>query len=89
LPYHAVHLQQSLPRKLDLARRLALLEAALGNTHAATLNELDLVLVSVPGAGAVVGEVDAGEGVGAEVVVAGGCSEDLSVVVPNKQYIKK
>ena len=65
--------QQPLARELDLAGGLAGAEAALGDAQAAAVGELELVLVGVPGAGAVVREVDAGEGVGAEVVVAGCC----------------
>ena len=70
---HADCSKQALPRELDLARRLPLPEAALGDADAVPLGQLVLVLVGVPGAGAVVGEVDAGEGVGAEVLVAGSC----------------
>lgn len=67
-----VILQQPLARQLDLARGLAGLEATPGGAYAAALGELELFLVGIPGAGAVVREVDAGEGVGAEVVVADG-----------------
>lgn len=66
--------QQPLSRKLDLARSFAGLEAALGHADPLPLGQLDLVLVRVPGAGAVVREVDAGEGVGAEVLVATRCT---------------
>lgn len=62
--------QQALPRELDLARGLAGLEAALRDAHPLPLAELDLVLVRVPGARAVVREVHAREGVGAQVIVA-------------------
>ncbi|KAJ6440082.1 50S ribosomal protein L27 [Purpureocillium lavendulum] len=68
--HHHHRLQQSLARQLDLARGLAGLEAALGDADAAAVGELELVLVGGPGAGAVVREVDAGEGVGAERGVA-------------------
>ncbi|PWI70818.1 50S ribosomal protein L27 [Purpureocillium lilacinum] len=69
--------QQPLARELDLAGGLAGAEAALGDAQAAAVGELELVLVGVPGAGTVVREVDAGEGVGAEVYAVVGEGERL------------
>lgn len=63
-------LQEALPGELDLARRLAFTEPAAGDADALTVGQLELFLVRVPGAGAVVRETDAGEGIGAEVLVA-------------------
>lgn len=61
-------LQQPLPRQLDLLCKLAFLPPALTPADRNSLSELDLVFGSLPGAGAVVREVDAGQGAGAEVV---------------------
>lgn len=60
--------QQALAGQLDLARRFAGLEAAPGNTNTLSVCELEFVLVAWPCAGAVVREMYAGEGVGAEVI---------------------
>lgn len=73
IPPCLVGSEQTLARKLNLPRRLARPEPALGDARPLALCELKLVVVCVPRAGAVVREVDAGEGVGAEVPVAGGC----------------
>lgn len=62
--------QQALPREFYLACSLARLEAAFGKAQPLPLAELDLVLVRVPGARAVVREVHAREGVGAQILVA-------------------
>ena len=66
-------LQQALPGQLNLANGLALLEAALARTDGDPLSQLDLVFDGRKRAGAVVREVDTGERIGAEVVVAVGC----------------
>lgn len=72
--------QQPLPRQLDLPSRLAGLEPALRHANARALTQLELVLVTRPGAGAVVREMDAGKRVWAEVVGAIGCFS-LTLVV--------
>lgn len=66
-------LQQPLPRQLDLLRELAFLPPALAPADSNALSELNLVFCSLPSAGAVVREVDAGQGAGAEVVRALRC----------------
>lgn len=70
--------QQSLPRQLDLPSRLASLVTALGYTDSLPIRQLNLFFVGWPRAGAVMGEVDARERVGAEVVAAKGCCNWLS-----------
>lgn len=64
--------QKTLARQLNLPRRLACSKTTSRDADPVTVCELKLVLVCGPGARAVVGEVDAGEGVGAEVVFAVG-----------------
>lgn len=82
--------KQTLPRQFNLARGFPLLEPAFRNTATLSFCELEFVVGGVPCAGAVVGEVDAGEGVGAEVVVTGGCSDltlaSLSISIQFSHY---
>lgn len=63
-------LKQSLPSQLDLPRSLSRFESAFAHTSHAAIFELDLVLNFGEFAWAVVWEVDAAEGVWAEVFVA-------------------
>lgn len=63
-------LKQSLPSQLDLPRSLSRFESTFAHTCHAAVFELDLVLNFGECAWAVVREVDAAEGVWAEVFVA-------------------
>jgi len=65
-------LYQSLPRQLNLPRRLPSLIPSLTQTQRAPIPYLDLVLLRRERAGAMMRKVHAGEGTGAEVVAAVG-----------------
>jgi hypothetical protein len=62
--------QQPLPSQFDLLPEFAIGPSSLAPTDGNTITELDLIFYALPGAGAVVREVDAGKGSGAEVVRA-------------------
>ena len=65
--------QQSLPSQLDLACRLPSSITPFTNTNRTALAQLDFIFDGRERAWAVVREMDAGEGGGAEVVCAVGC----------------
>lgn len=69
---HAAASQKALAGELYLAGCLSRRESALGNADALAVRQLKLLLLTRPGTGAVVGEVDAGKRVGTEVVFAVG-----------------
>lgn len=72
-PHVCSQSKQPFPRQLNLPRRLSCLETPLGNTCHAPLAKLNLILDVWEGAGAVVWEVYAAEGMRAEVLVAVCC----------------
>ena len=63
-------LQQPLPSQLNLPPRLPFLPSPPRRTNRNPLSQLHFLFYGIPCAGAVVWEVDAGEGAGAEVVCA-------------------
>jgi hypothetical protein len=66
--------QQPLPSQINLLRKLALAPSTLGSANRNAVAEFRFIFYTLPGAGAVVREVDAGEGAGAEVVCALCCA---------------
>ena len=71
-------LQQPLSSQFDLSRCFTCLVAALAGTDCDPLSQLDFILDGWEWAGAVVREMDAGEGAGAEVVRAVCCGNHVS-----------
>lgn len=72
IPHPACYSKQSFPRQLNFPGRLPILEPAFTHTRHTALSEFDLVFHSGECAGTVVGKVDAGERVRAEVFIAAG-----------------
>lgn len=62
-------LEQTLPRKFNLPPCLIRLETTSRYAHLPALGQLEFVFVGIPGAGAMVGEVNASERVGAQILV--------------------
>ena len=67
--------QHPLPRQLDLPCGLSLFPASFRNTNGTSVSQLHLILDGLERAGAVMREVNAGEGAGAEIIRTMGYNE--------------
>lgn len=69
--------QHSLPRQFNLSRCFALFPTSLTDTYGTSISQFHLVFNGWERAGAVMREVNAGKGAGAEVIRAMGYNERL------------
>lgn len=65
--------QHSLPRQLNLPRRLSLFPTSFTDTYRTSVSQLDFIFDSREWTRAMMREVNAGEGAGAEVIRTTGC----------------